>query len=111
MVSCGVGSICLLNPRSGCPFYLLFRPAPLIYRALQYFGNDGASRSSKQRSQSPPESKDSGCGSGDEGESDGMSSHGSGQMEVSDAARQIASAMCAAQQLPDEPPQQVRGVN
>lgn len=61
------------------------------------------------RSLSPPESKDS-SGSGDEGEaSDGMSSAGSGSLEVSDAAHQIASAMCAAQQLPGEPPQQVRG--
>lgn len=84
------------------------QPATSAHPLLQYFGNDGASRSSRQRSQSPPDSKDSASGSGDEGESDGMSSHGSGPVEVSDAARQIASAMCAAQQLPGEPPQQVR---
>ena len=63
----------------------------------------------KHSSQSPPDSKDS-SGSGDEGEgSDGMSS--SGSLEVSEAAHQIASAMCAAQQLPGEPPQQVSGVS
>lgn len=81
-------------------------PNPSSPPPVQYFGTDGAARSSKQRSQSPPESKDS--GSGDEGDtSDGMSSSGSGNLEVSEAAHQIASAMCAAQQLPGEPPQQV----
>ncbi|KAL4437312.1 hypothetical protein ABPG75_004451 [Micractinium tetrahymenae] len=84
---------------------VMLSPGQMMF--AQYFGSGGASRSSKQRSQSPPDSKDSASGSGDEGESDGMSSHGSGQLEVSDAARQIASAMCAAQQLPGEPPQQL----
>jgi hypothetical protein len=37
-----------------------------------------------------------------------MSSACSGGVEVCDAARQIASAMCAAQQLPGDPPTQVR---
>jgi hypothetical protein len=36
-----------------------------------------------------------------------MSSRGIGSLEVSEAAHQIAAAMCAAQQLPGEPPQQV----
>ena len=84
--------------------------APLCFisapsRAVQYFGVDAASK----QSHSPPESHNSNCGSGDEGDgSDNASSRsGSGSLEVSEAARQIASAMCAAQQLPGEPPQQV----
>lgn len=59
-------------------------------------------------SRSPPESS----GSGDDADaSDNISSSGSGsgQLEVSEAAHQIASAMCAAQQLPGEPPQPVSG--
>ena len=76
--------------------------APVSPSHPQYFGGDGSSK----HSHSPPESHHS-SGSGDEGDGDSSAGSGSG-LEVSDAARQIASAMCAAQQLPGEPPQQVR---
>lgn len=68
----------------------------------QYFGVDAGSK----RSHSPPESHNSNSGSGDEADGSDNASSGAG-LEVSEAARQIASAMCAAQQLPGEPPQQV----
>ncbi|KAI3424817.1 hypothetical protein D9Q98_008203 [Chlorella vulgaris] len=69
----------------------------------QYFGGMGAS--SKSHSHSPDSKASSASGDECEG-SDALSSAGSGgSMEVSDAAHQIAHAMCAAQQLPGDPPQ------
>jgi hypothetical protein len=81
---------------------------PLLVRScinVQYFGGMGAS--SKSHSHSPDSKASSASGDECEG-SDALSSAGSGgSMEVSDAAHQIAHAMCAAQQLPGDPPQPV----
>ncbi len=102
-----VRSCCWLNALCASAHSLAtHRPTCSPHRP-QYFGVDAGSK----RSHSPPESHNSNSGSGDEcdGSDNASSRSGSGSLEVSEAARQIASAMCAAQQLPGEPPQQVGG--